>query len=134
MASCTGKSATPSNELIIYEPPNWDIVYRGKQIKCPSPIVSNPPAWIIQLFSRLQKAEENVRKLAEEAADKNGMEIEVEDLWCNSEILSDGAVRLFWDIAQKISLNTSHTEERFKHIVTACQIFGSAIWTAIGRL
>jgi hypothetical protein len=38
----------------------WDLVYAGEEVNRPFATVCNTPAWLTQLFARLQKAEVDV--------------------------------------------------------------------------
>jgi hypothetical protein len=90
-----------------------------------------PPAWLVQLFSRLQKAEEDVKLLADARNDDDAMEIDISHLRDYYETLSKNASELFWEITQDVSLQNELTQERFNIIVKDCQMFGHEIWTAI---
>jgi hypothetical protein len=69
----SGSRTNTSKELVIYEPTTWDLVYTGEEVNRPSTMVTNPPAWLVQLFSRLQKAEEDVKLLADARNDEDAM-------------------------------------------------------------
>jgi hypothetical protein len=42
MASGSGNNANTSQELVIYEPTTWDLVYAGEEVNRPSATVCNP--------------------------------------------------------------------------------------------
>jgi hypothetical protein len=65
MVSRIVSNPNTSQELVIYEIMTWDLVYAGEEVNRPSATVCNLPAWITQLFAHLQKAEEDIRLLAE---------------------------------------------------------------------
>jgi hypothetical protein len=46
MASGSGNNTKTSQELVIYEPTTWNLVYAGEEVKRPSATVSNSPARI----------------------------------------------------------------------------------------
>jgi hypothetical protein len=46
MASGTGNKTNTSQELVMYEPTTWDLVYTGEEVNRPSTTVCNPPAWL----------------------------------------------------------------------------------------
>jgi hypothetical protein len=134
MASGNGNKTYTSQKLVIYEPTTWNLVYTGEEVNRPSTTVCNPPAWLRQLFSPLQKAEEDVRLLAEARQEEDAMEIDISEIRNYYDALSKNAVKLFWEITQNQYLETALAEERFKVIVRDCQMFGNEIWTAIGGL
>jgi hypothetical protein len=134
MASGSGNNANTSQELVIYDPTTWALVYVGEEVNRPSAMVSNPPAWITQLFAGLQKAEDDVRLLAEVREEEDAMEIEISDMRSYYETLSKNATELFWEIAQNQSFESVLAEECFNEIVRDCQIFGNEIWTVISGL
>jgi hypothetical protein len=68
--------------VIIYEPRIWDLVYAEEEVNHPSATVRNPPAWITQLFARLQKAEDDVILFAEARQEEDAMEINISDMRC----------------------------------------------------
>jgi hypothetical protein len=105
-----------------------------RKLTAPATTVTNPPAWLIQLFSRLQKAEEDVKLLADARNDEDAMEIDISHLRDYYETLSKNASELFWEITQDATLQNALTQERFNIIVKDCQMFGHEIWTAIGSL
>jgi hypothetical protein len=130
----SGSRTNTSKDLVIYEPTTWDLVYTGEEVNRPSKTVTNPPAWLIQLFSRLQKPEEDVKLLADPRNDEDAKEIDISHLRDYDETLSKNASELFWEITQDATLQNTLTQERFNMIVKDCQIFGHEIWTAIGGL
>jgi hypothetical protein len=134
MASGSGNTTNSSQELVIYKPTTWDLVYTGEEVNCPSTTVCSPPTWISQRFSRLQKAEEDVTFLAEVRQEEDAMEIDISSMRNYYEALSKNAYELIWEITQNQSLETPLAEERFNIIVRDCQMFGNEIWTAIGGL
>jgi hypothetical protein len=75
MTSASGTNT--SKELVIYEPTTWDLVYTGEEVNRPSTTVTNPPAWLVQLFSRLQQAEQDAKLLADARRDEDAMEIDI---------------------------------------------------------
>jgi hypothetical protein len=130
----SGSRTNTSKELVIYEPTTWDLVYTGEEVNCSSTTVTNPPAWLVQLFSRLQKAEEDIKLLADARNDEDAMEIDIAHLRDYYETLSKNASELFWEITQDATLQNALTQERFNMIVKDCQMFGHEIWTTIGGL
>jgi hypothetical protein len=130
----SGSRTNSRKELVIYEPTTWDLVYIGEEVNRRSTTVTNPLAWLVQLFSRLQKAEEDVKLLADARNDEVAMEIDIFHLRDYYEILSKNASELFWEITQDATLQNALTQERFNMIVKDCQMFGHEIWTAIGGL
>jgi hypothetical protein len=134
MSGPAGKAATPNNQLVIYEPANCESVYAGNEIQHRTTTVINPPASLVQLFIRLQKAENDVKLLAEASQGQDAMEINVADLKQYYQILSDNASSLFWEISQSTNLQGSYIEGRFREIVNSCQMFGNDIWTTISGL
>jgi chromatin segregation and condensation protein Rec8/ScpA/Scc1 (kleisin family) len=131
MSSGSGHNANTSQELVIYEPTTWDLVDALEEVNHPSATVCNPPAWISQLFARLQKVEEDVRLLAEAREEEDVMEIDISDMRSYYKTLSKNASELFWEMTQNQSFESARAEERFKEIVRDCPIFSNEIWTAI---
>jgi hypothetical protein len=123
-----------SKELVIYEPTTWDLVNTGEEVNRPSTAVTNPPAWLVQLFSRLQKAEDDVKLLADARNDEDAMEIDISHLRDYYETLSKNASELFYEITQDSTLQNALKQERFNMIVKDCQMFGHEIWNASGGL
>jgi hypothetical protein len=109
----SGSRTNTSKELVIYEHTTWDLVYTGEEVNRPSTTVTNPPAWLVQLFSRLQKAEEDVKLLAEARNDEDAMEIDISHLRDYYQTLSKNASELFWEITQDATLQNALTQERF---------------------
>jgi hypothetical protein len=134
MSGPAGKAATPNNQLVIYEPANWESVYAGNEIQRCTTTLIDPPAWLVQLFIRLQKAENDVKLLAEASQGQDATENNVTDLKQYYQTLSDNASSLFREISQSMNLQGSYTEGRFREIVNSCQMFGNDIWTTISRL
>jgi hypothetical protein len=95
MASGSGNNNNTSQEQVIYEPTTWDLVYAGEEVNHPSAMVCNPAAWISQLFGHLQKAELDVRLLAEVREEEDRMEIDISDMRSYSETLRQNASELF---------------------------------------
>jgi hypothetical protein len=106
----------------------WDLVYTGEEVNRPSTMVTNPPAWLVQLFSRLQKAEEAVKLVADARYDEEAMEIDISHLRDYYKTLSKNASELFWDITQDVTLQNALTQERFNMIVKDCQMCGHEIF------
>jgi hypothetical protein len=131
MSSGSGDNTNTSQELVIYEPTTWDLVYAGEEVNHPSATVCNSPPWITQIFSHLKKAEEDVRLVAEAREEEDAMEINISEMRNYYETLSKNASELFWAITQNQSFESAVAEERFNIIVRDCQIFGIEIWTAI---
>jgi hypothetical protein len=117
MASGSGNNANTSQELVIYEPTPWDLVYAGEEVNRPSSTVCNPPALITQLFACLQQAQEDVRLLAEAREEEEAMEIDISDMRSYYETLSKNASELFWEITQNQSFESALAEEGFNKIV-----------------
>jgi hypothetical protein len=44
MVSGSGNNANTSQELVIYDPMTWDLVYAGDEVNGPSATVYDPPA------------------------------------------------------------------------------------------
>jgi hypothetical protein len=91
MASARGENTNTSQELVIYELTSWEIVYAGDEIDRPSKTIKNPPAWVVQLFSPLEKAENDVRLLAEARENQDAMDLDITDLKSYYEALSQNA-------------------------------------------
>jgi hypothetical protein len=96
MASGSGKNANTSQDLVIYEPTTWHVVYAGVEVNRPSATVCNPHAWIPQLFAHLQNAEEHVRLLGKAREEPDAMEIDISDMHSYFEIPKKNASELFW--------------------------------------
>jgi hypothetical protein len=92
--SGSGKAPVPNNQLVIYEPANWDVIYNGQNIERRSTTVENAPQWLIRLCQRLEKAEQDVRSLALAAANTDAMEIDVTELRTDYEAMSQAAAAL----------------------------------------
>jgi hypothetical protein len=120
MASGSGNNTNTTQEVVIYEPMTWDLVYAGEEVNRHSAMVSNPPAWITQLFACLQKAEEDIRLLADGREEEDVMEIDISDMRNYYETLSKNASELFWEITQNQSFESVLVEERFNEIVRDC--------------
>jgi hypothetical protein len=131
MASRSGNNANTSQELVLYEPTTCDLVNAEEKVNHPSATVCNPPAWITQLFACLQKAEEDVRLVAEAREEEDVMEIHIFDMCSYYKTLTRNESELFWEITQNDSFESALVEESFNNIVRDCQIFGNQIWTAI---
>jgi hypothetical protein len=84
-----------SKELVIYEPTTWGLVYIGEKVNHLSTTVTNPPAWLVQLLSGLQKAEEDVKVQADARRDEDAMEIDISHLRDYYETFSKNASELF---------------------------------------
>jgi hypothetical protein len=96
--------------------------------------VCNPPAWITQHFACLQKAEDDVRLLAEAREEEDAMEINISEMRSYYETLSKNASALFSQITQNHLFESALAEECFHEIVRGGQRFGNEIWTAISGL
>jgi hypothetical protein len=83
-------------------------------------MVCSPPAWITQLFARLQKADEDLRVLAQGREEEDAMEIDISDMRSYYETLSKYGAELFWEITQNQSFESALAEERFHEIVRDC--------------
>jgi hypothetical protein len=92
--SGSGKAPVPNNQLVIYEPANWDVIYNGQNIERRSTTVENAPQWLIRLCQRLEKAEQDVRSLALAAANTDAMEIDITELRTDYEAMSQAAATL----------------------------------------
>jgi hypothetical protein len=57
MVSGSGNNINTSQELVIYEPMIWDLIYAGEEVNCFSAMVCAPLASITQLYppSKRQK-------------------------------------------------------------------------------
>jgi hypothetical protein len=75
-----GSRINTGKEVVIYELIILDLVYTGEEINRPSTTVTNPAAWLVQLFPRLQKTEEAVKLSAETRNDEDTMEIDISHL------------------------------------------------------
>jgi hypothetical protein len=100
--SGSGKDPVPNNQLVIYQPANWEVVDNNQSIKRRSTTIENVPKWLIRLFCRLQKAEEDVRALAAAAASADAIYGDVSELRDDLKILSEAATALFWETFQTI--------------------------------
>jgi hypothetical protein len=67
-------------------------------------MVTNPPAWLVQLCSCLHKAEKDGTHLADARYDKDAMEIDISHLHDNYETLSKNTSELFWEITQDATI------------------------------
>jgi hypothetical protein len=74
--------------LVIYEPPNWDVIYKGQNIERKSTAVENALQWLIRLCHCLDTAEQDVRSVALAAAKSDAMEIDVTELRTDYELMS----------------------------------------------
>jgi hypothetical protein len=101
MASASGQNPNTSQELVIYELTGWELVYARDEIDRPSKTIKDPPAWVIQLFSSLKKAENDVRLLAEARENQDGMELDITDLKSYYEALSHNSSGFFLGNFQK---------------------------------
>jgi hypothetical protein len=88
----------------------------GEEVICPSTTVTNPPAWLIQLFASLQTAEEDVKLLAYARNDEDPIEIDISHLCDYYEILSKNASELVWQITQDATLENAVIQEHFNMI------------------
>jgi hypothetical protein len=86
-----------------------DLVYTGEEVNRPSITVTNPPSWLVQHFSRIQKAEEDIKLLADARNDEDAMEIDISHLRDYFETLSKNASELFWEITQDATLQNAFT-------------------------
>jgi hypothetical protein len=91
----SGSRTNTSKELVIYEPTTWDLVYTGEEVNRPSTIITNPPAWLFQLFSCIQNAVEDIKLLADARNDEDAMEIDISHLRDYYETISKNASELF---------------------------------------
>jgi hypothetical protein len=133
--SGTSKETVPNTQLVIYEPASWEVVFNGRESEPrQTTTIDNAPQWLIQLFQRLQKAEDDVRLLAATAANKDAMDIDVGDLREHYEALTRNATSLFQQFTLSIETQNTYTKGRFCQLVQNCQTFGHDIWTAIGGL
>jgi chromosome segregation ATPase len=133
--SGTGKETVPNTQLVIYELASWEVVFNGGESEPrQTTTIDNAPQSLIQLFQRLQKAEDDVRLLAATAANKDAMDIDVGDLREHYEALTRNATSLFQQFTLSIETQNTYTEGRFRQLVQNCQIFGHDVWTAIGGL
>jgi hypothetical protein len=66
-------------------------------------MVYNHPAWITQLFAHFQKAEDDVRLLAEQREDEDTMEIDISDMHCYDKTLSTNESRIILGNHPKIN-------------------------------
>jgi hypothetical protein len=63
--SSSRKAPIPNDQLVIYEPTNWEVTYSGQQEEQPgSDTIENSAEWLNKLFERVQKWEEDVCLLA----------------------------------------------------------------------
>jgi hypothetical protein len=77
MACGSTYNPNSSQDLVINELRTWDLFYVSEEIRRPSATICNPPAWITQPFSSLQKAQGDVRLLAEASEEEHVMEIDI---------------------------------------------------------
>jgi hypothetical protein len=105
----SGKNRVPDNQLGIYGPANWEVVFNGQDILRRSTTIENAPEWLIRLFQRRQKAEEDVCLLAGTTTDKDAMDIDISEMRTNYHLLSDNATSLLQEISQSMSLQNAYT-------------------------
>jgi hypothetical protein len=98
MVSGSANNTNTTQEVVIYEPTMWDLVYAGEELNRSSAIGFNPPAWITQLFDVLQKVEEDIRLLAEAREEEDAIEIHISDMRSYYETLFKNGSELFWEI------------------------------------
>jgi hypothetical protein len=97
--SGSGKDLVLNNQLVIYEPANWEVVYNNQSIERRTTAIENAPPWLIRLFQTLQKAEEDVSALAAAAASPDRMTVDVTELIDDYKILSEAGTALLWEIS-----------------------------------
>jgi hypothetical protein len=129
--SRSGNAPVPNNQLVIFQPANWDVVYNGQNIERHSTTVEHAPQWLICLCQCLEKAEQHVHSLALAAANTDAMKIDVMELKTDYVAMSQVGAALFTELSRTIPTTMEETERHFKKIVQVCQVFRNNIWTTI---
>jgi hypothetical protein len=133
--SGTGNETVLNTQLVIYEPPSWDIVFNGRESEArQTTTIDNAKQWLIQLFQRLQKAQDNIYLLGATGANKYAMNIDVGDLSDHYETLMRNATSLFQPFSLSIKTLFIYTDGCFRQLLQNWQTFRLDVWTAIGGL
>jgi hypothetical protein len=90
----------PAKSWLSPKPMTWDPVHAREEVDRPFATIYNPLGWITKLFGRLQRAEEDVRLLAEAREEEDAMEIDISNMRSYYETVSNNASELFWEISQ----------------------------------
>jgi hypothetical protein len=131
----TGKETVLNTQLVIYEPPSWEVVFNGRESEPrQTTTIDNAPWWLIQVFQCLQKAEDDVRLIAATAANKDAIDIDIRDLREHYEALTRIAMSFFKHLTLFMETLNTYTEGRFRQLIENCQTCGYHVSPAIGGL
>jgi hypothetical protein len=127
-------SKSLDNMLIIYELCKWEPLFSRNQSVPSSVTLEDPLAVLVQLFARLQQAEDDVRELAQAIPTADAIVVNINDIQNNYDMLIDESYSVFVELSKDPSAFCRFSENRFRSIIMKCQIVGSEIWTMISGL
>jgi hypothetical protein len=96
-------------------------------------MIENAREWLIKLFERPQKAEEDGCLLTATTVCNDAIEIDDIDIKDHYETLASNSTYLFRTLSHDMSMSSMVMETRFRNIVQQCQIFATNVWTSIAE-
>jgi hypothetical protein len=85
----------------------WNPSYTGEEVNGPSTTVTNPPGWLIQLFSHLEKGEKDVKLLADTTNTEDDIGIDIFHIHDYYKTLIKNLSELFEEINKDTTLQNA---------------------------